>query len=353
MIAGASQALEISEVQIDRLSFDPTRDEQVSVAFTLDTAAAVTMHWYDGLDRPVRTIGPTEFAAGQHTLPWDGLTDAGKPATPEAYVFALDARTADGQTAHHDLTDLTGSEPIIATDVVWDAKTHQIRYRLAQPARVNIRIGLKNNGPLLATVLDWVPRTAGDQSASWDGWDASHVLDLHAHPELSIAIDAYTLSTNTVFVGAPTDRVDLPKQSGGKGTNRERSTRPRKRMHYHAHQPLDQRGDVSISLSLADKPKGKDGDYAIVHGRVPIRLDVDPKDRQRILATRFEPVFFVDGTFAFENEVGFLPTTWIWDTTAVNDGWHYINVNVRGYEGNFGMATLKVKVQNGAAGAKK
>lgn len=342
-------AIEIRQVQADRIRFDPAKDEQVTITFELDTAAAVTMHWYDGLDRAVRTLGPADLTAGVHKLAWDGRTDAGKPAAAEAYVFTLDATAADGTNVRHDLTDVTGSEPITATDVTWDADAKQIRYQLAEPARVNIRIGLKNNGPLLGTVLDWVPREAGAHNAAWDGQDASKVLDLHQHPELALLVDAYTLNTNTVLLGTPSDRVALPADAGGKGAARQRDKAPRKRMHYHAHQPLDQRGDVAISLVRADDKAGD----TTVSGRVPLRLDVDAKDRQRILATRFEPVFFVDGTFVFENEVGFLPTTWIWDTTTVNNGWHYINVNVRGYEGNFGMATLKLKVENPPRGEAK
>ena len=52
-----------------------------------------------------------------------------------------------------------------------------------------------------------------------------------------------------------------------------------------------------------------------------------------------------DGIFVFENETGFLPMTWNWDSTSVNPGTHYLTANLRGYEGNFGIATLKVDVE--------
>jgi hypothetical protein len=40
--------------------------------------------------------------------------------------------------------------------------------------------------------------------------------------------------------------------------------------------------------------------------------------------------------------------TWLWDTSTVNEGEHYVTTNVRGYEGNFGTATLKVWVVHAA-----
>lgn len=71
------------------------------------------------------------------------------------------------------------------------------------------------------------------------------------------------------------------------------------------------------------------------------------------MARRFEPVFFVDGQFAFENEVGFVPMTWNFDPRSLNEGEHYLTVNLRGYEGNFGIATLKVLVQRNVSAANK
>jgi hypothetical protein len=71
-----------------------------------------------------------------------------------------------------------------------------------------------------------------------------------------------------------------------------------------------------------------------------------PEDLERALSRRFEPVFFVDGQFAFENEVGFVPMTWTWDPEGVNAGEHFLTVNLRSYEGNFGIASVKVVVSD-------
>ena len=74
----------------------------------------------------------------------------------------------------------------------------------------------------------------------------------------------------------------------------------------------------------------------------------ESEDRTRILAERFETVFYLDGRYEFENEVGFLPATWVWDPEGANEGVHYLTGNLLGYEGHFGIATVKVYVSAGA-----
>jgi hypothetical protein len=162
--------------------------------------------------------------------------------------------------------------------------------------------------------------------------------------------DAFALSANTLIIGPPNVAVALVDTMPWGRHMRDKSAEPlKKRMHYHSQQPIEERGDVAVHLVLPTTlPKDKDG-LPEATGRVTLRLDVDDRDRNRVIQQRFEPVFFVDGTFAFENEVGYLPFSWIWDTATVNEGIHYVTVNVRGYEGNFGMQTIKVHVRHAAA----
>ena len=112
---------------------------------------------------------------------------------------------------------------------------------------------------------------------------------------------------------------------------------------------MDTRGDITASLTLTgDYRKDAQGRW-IVSGQVPLVVNVSDAERQRVLERRFESVFYIDGTYAHENELGYLPLTWVWDTTRINPGEHFITLNVRGYEGNFGAATLKVIVADRAA----
>lgn len=339
------QSVLITQVRADRFAFDPSKEESVTVRFNIDRTAKVDLMLYDGRDRLVRRVEGGELSAGDHAITWDGHDVRKRPVPPEAYVYTITATTADGQRVTHDLTDLTGGEALTVKAPRWDPKTGQVHYVLDKPARVNIRFGLQEGGPYLRTLIDWVPRAAGEQVEAWDGWDASRVLPLAKHPALLTGVMAYSLPDNVFLVGIQPKQVtfaDLPE-----APRRERQPhKGPKRMYFHADQPLETRGDVSASLTIDGSVKQDAQSRWVVSGRVPIRLHVAEADRARVLTRRFEPVFYVDGIFAFENEVGFLPMTWHWDSSIVNAGEHFITANVRGYEGNFGAATLKVWVEH-------
>jgi len=341
-----TSALEISDVRISRTHFHPAKSEETEIRFRIDQPAVVTLKIYDG--REVLIYESSEpFRAGEGRLDWDGLDSSGKSVPNEAYHFTLSASGEDGGSVVHDLTDVTGGERRPARNVEWHPDEGLIRYRLDQPSRVNVRIGLLNNGPLLRTLIDWVPRTAGVNVEPWNGMDASGALDLTRHPKLNIFVDAYTLSENTILVGDPPRRMEFAAIADN--LRQERPAQPVKNrmMHYHPQQPLETRGDFEVSISFRGQYPEDEQGVPILSGRVPVpvRLDVpDPQQRARVLARRFEPVFFVDGTYAFENEVGYLPFTWRMNADELNPGVHYVTVNLRGYEGNFGMATLKFRI---------
>lgn len=348
-----ASALQISEVRSDQAVFDPAKKEVARIKFRLDKPAVVEEQWFDGRDLLVRTIRTKDrLPAGEQSVDWNGRDEADQLVPREAYRYILRATGDDGATALYDPSDATGGDEVTAINVAWDPAAHVIRYRLPRAARVNIREGLEDHGPVLRTVVDWVARPAGDNKETWDGWDSSHVLDLSHHPRLATNVDAFALSLNTIIVGPLAEDVGLIRTlSWGRHEREKQGPPPKKLMHYHSQQPIEQRGDVDIQILL---PPGlpKDGNgVPVVTGRLTLRLDVEPKNRDRIVQQRFEPVFFVDGTFAFENEVGYLPFSWIWDTSTVNEGLHYVSANVRGYEGNFGMETIKVVVHRTAANA--
>lgn len=348
-----THALEIRNARLERLSVDPMRGEQAIVRFGLDAGASAEVLWWDGRDLLIRrTKAAPESASGDWIAIWDARDTKGRPVPPEAYHYTIEASDSTAAPSF-DPTDSTGGEVLTPGDVVWDADTGHVRYRLAQPARVNIRAGFVNHGPLLATIVDWVPRVAGEQSEAWDGRDQSNVIDLARHPSLQISVDAYALPVNTVVLGGPASIIEFVSDVAPDAPRRQRERLVRKRMHHHSQQPLETRGDIAIRVELGDDYPLAADKTPIVSGVVPVRLAVEAKDRQRAIERRFEPVFFVDGTFAFENEVGFLPMTWLWNTIGVSPGVHYLNVNLRGYEGNFGMATMKVIVRDAAVNTKE
>lgn len=339
--------LTISNVRPNSVRLDPAKGETLQLSFQLSTPAQVKLQVYDGRELLVREIQePGPAKAGERALSWDLRDRDGKVVPPEAYTYVLEAQSKDGKVVRYDLADATGGQTVAARDVHVDKTSGEISYVLDRPARVNIRVGLNNAGPLLRTLIDWVVRPAGQQTERWNGKDASEVLDLAAHPRLHVSVQAFSLPENSILVGEPGPQVQLIPGLSARA-QRPKSGTQAKRMYSHAQQPLESRGDFKVLWTLPSLPRSATG-LPIVTGMTPVRLDVHQADRERALSRRFEPVFFIDGQFAFENEVGFVPMTWNFDPSALNEGEHFLTVNLRGYEGNFGMATLKVLVQRAA-----
>ncbi|MBD8528250.1 FlgD immunoglobulin-like domain containing protein [Pseudomarimonas arenosa] len=347
LAACSAHAVQITHVTVERQQFDPSNGDLWQLQFELSEPAAGHLRLYDGSDVQVRVIA-FEGQPGNNKLSWDGRDQSGRALPNEAYHYVIEAETASGDRAVYDLTDITGGQELTTQTARWDSETKQISFSLPRPARINVRAGLGQLGPLLRTVVDWVPRMAGEQVEAWDGKDNSGLLDLTRHPQLEIAVQAYSLPDNVIFVGTPPQRVALSNQGAG-AAKREVNQPQVKKMHYHAQQPLAERGDIAIGIALpAGTPQDKDGTW-VISGIVPFMLEVAPEDKQRVLDRRFEPVFFVDGSYVFENEVGFLPTTWIMDASRYPEGEHFVTANLRGYEGNFGIATVRVRIQHGEA----
>lgn len=339
----AKPAVVISQVRADRTAFDPAKHETARIRFNLSEPAEVALAIYDGRDHQVVRQEAGRLDGGDQALTWDGKDAAGVPVPAEAYTYTLTARNAKGRSVY-DLTDLTGGAAVTAKDVRWDAATGAVRYTLDRPARVNLRLGLQA-GPYLRTLIDWVPRGAGAQAERWDGQDASGVLKLAENPALTPVVKAYALPDNTLFVGTPPDRLQFAAERDTAIIRERTGTPAAKRMFDNSQQPLETRGDLPALIGLAGAFKQDAAGRWIVSGDVPLTANVRDADRPRVLQRRFEAVFYVDGVFAHENELGYLPLTWTWNTTQFNPGEHFVTLNIRGYEGNFGTATIKVVVQ--------
>lgn len=345
--ARAKSSLVIAQVRADRTAFDPAKQESATIRFNLNEPADVTLSVYDGRDHQVYLQEARHFDAGDQSVSWNGMDGQGHPVPSEAYAYTLTAKNGHGETLH-DLTDLTGGDLLTVKDVRWDAAAGVVRYTLDRPARVNLRLGLQD-GPYLRTLIDWVPRSTGSHEEHWDGKDASGVLSLGANPAVTPVVKAYALPDNTLFVGMPSDRLQFVAERVAPVVRERNAPTQPKKMFDNAQQPLETRGDLVAILGLDGKYRqDKDGRW-LVSGQVPFTANVPEADRQRVLQRRFEAVFYVDGVFTHENELGYLPLTWTWDASQVNPGEHFITLNIRGYEGNFGASTLKVVVEPASA----
>ena len=340
--------IRISHVRSYPATFDPATGQGTHISFRLSAPARVSVRIYDARNMLVRNLLKQEHRkAGDHNVRWDGKDNAGSAVPPNYYVYTIQAATGQGNEVIHDLTDITGGTLLNIKAAEYDAAARKISYVLPDHALVNIRVGLPQGGPLLTTVIDWVPRRGGLNQEIWNGWDVSGSVNIAGMKNVQIGVSAYALPRNSfiVFDENAGQRPKYIQDITRENTKRTKKSKNRKEMYNHWQHSRDKCYDPAIKLSLPQELSRNAAGLPVISGSVPIRMEIVEKDRKYMLDQRFEVVYYVDFIFVREEELGYTPFTWVWNPVGVNKGVHYLTVMLRGYEGHFGTATQKVFVK--------
>ena len=102
--------------------------------------------------------------------------------------------------------------------------------------------------------------------------------------------------------------------------------------------------EPKFQVEFPEADSEKDPAVPILKGKTPVRITLDPEDKDYLTANRFEVMFFADGEFLFEQEEGVSPLTIDLDSKRLGAGDHLLTINVMDYEDHIGVRTLKVKV---------
>ncbi|MEN8130501.1 MAG: hypothetical protein ABFS45_09985, partial [Pseudomonadota bacterium] len=226
-----------------------------------------------------------------------------------------------------------------------DKLAGSIKYRLPQMSRVDIRIGL-SGGPLLRKLLDWKPRPAGEISEYWDGKDKDKLFDLHGHPKSKMIITYFTLPDSSVITYgnkkiAFSDYIqgkDWPKKA-----DRTTDWAKDKKISHHYRIPRAKDSSPRISMDFP-KPVGTEDGIPVLKGRSVVHVELDAKSKKIFQDSKFEIVFFLDGTFHAEEETGYAPYNWVWDTAQTKEGTYILTVNVSSFKDQIGIVSKKVKI---------
>jgi len=345
--AGAEEnPLRISNVSLDKKTFSPEKDGSVKITYKLSKDAAVTVNIYDESDRRVRTLGShVKTAAGFCSAEWDGKDDEGKFLPSGAYIYTLEAVGDSGEKAKYDPADQTGGMLLEIRKPVLDTEKGEISYVLPKAGMVRIRAGIKE-GPHLRTLIDWTPREAGANTEKWDGKDKAGLIDLFQIPKREVYIFAYSLPDNCIILKTkPAESVPVLFANNPEYRSKtEGYSDPKYKHALHekaiCHEP---EFEVTFPESL---PRTAEG-VPIVEGNkpVPVKVSISEKDRRHLESARFEVMFFVDTVFIFEDEEGFTPFTYMWNTQGLSDGEHVFTVNIMSYDDHCGVETQKVMIR--------
>ena len=245
----------------------------------------------------------------------------------------------------YDPADATGGKLLTVRKPLLDLKTGAISYIMPKAGRVRMRAGIKN-GPLLSTIIDWEPRRAGKNTQIWDGQDKAGLINLLKNPGQELFVFAYSLPDNSIILKSATPA----KQAERPSTSASMKRRPRKPGHSKAkykHALHDQRYchepkfDVRFPGSVSQTADG----IPILNGIAPVKVVISERDRQHLESARFEVMFFVDTVFLFEDEEGFTPFTYRWNTQDLPQGEHIFTVNILSYDDHCGTVSRKIMIR--------
>ena len=321
---------------------------QVTYTVRTDRPGNLSVEVLTGDGDVVRRLVSSQTAAGDHQLRWDGKDEAGLPVPNEAYcvravLVSGESRAEDAPCSRTGGEVLSGIAPSLSP-------TGDITYTLERPARVLIRVGVKN-GAMLRSLAVWRPRPAGRNLQRWNGFDDAGLVDLRTD-RLALLVTAFRLPDFTVITTGQDEleyrswrisrgwqeRPDNPA-AGSDAQPLERAGQRIARQHYHAR--YKDRAP-RIVVSLVDKTGKAVVDGAPLPDDVQVTVDLHAEDRWLMQEQLYEVAFFVNGDFVSEEENGYVPIGWIWNTAALRPGRHMLTVNLTGFTGRVGTKTVTV-----------
>jgi len=339
----------IHNVSVTKASFNPTRDESISLSYELKQAVTVTVNVYDPDHGFVCGLKEHEKQeAGKYTVTWDGRDLGGIIVPDEAYYFVITASGESGEKEVYDPTITSGGEHIdVASPNV--QRDGIVSYMLPRAARVRLRVGVEN-GPLIATPVDWKPRAAGRVVEQWNMKDSEGVVDLRNRKDWKVALVAFSLpDTSMIAYG----NKQLSYRSYKLGPAKGRPTKPERsrevasaRISEHWAIPRVVDRAVPIKVDILSKETVLEGNPCRVRDSVVLRVTVpDEVDRRFLESQGCEIMFFVDMLLVAEIEQAYMPCNWPWDLSNIASGEHVLTVNLASFRDQIGAASRQVIVE--------
>ncbi len=278
---------------------------------------------------------------GQQSMAWDGKDEHGQFVPDEIYYPLIRYTVGDKVIDIHP-RDYSGG--IIAKPQVQTDRHGTINFSIAQPSRILVRAGIKS-GAFLRTLLDWRPRPAGQNRLSWDGFDESGVYRFIQHPRFAVMVTGYTLPELAIMIINSPQKTDYSTWRNLQGCKAQPFTREEALQKFDRAQlplskiffePRYRPKDPQLSISYTQKAETN----PVLSKRTGIKVDVPQASRALLEQSLFEVAFFVDGDFISEEEQGYVPFIWTLDPTRFAAGDHVLTVNILGFDGQVGSASL-------------
>ena len=340
----------ISNVSISRKSFNPGKGEAVTISWHISQPSRALIQIFDPDKRLVRELIPEDTGnPGLCEVTWDGKDPDGNIVPDEAYFFTIEANDYKGELTHYDPITFSGGENL-GFPLEFDSSKQIIIYELAQNSRILVRTGI-THGPLLKTIVHWKPRLAGINEDFWDGKDVSGVINVADQKGFTMMSDAVTLPENSILTTGNKEYTYFEYKHEISSDRPIKEERPRivadkTQPDLPFNRPARQGDAPKFYIKLPENLQITEQGHPIVTGKLPIKIYLDEKVKKSATERRYEIICYVDFQFITEQEEGYSPSTWLWDTSNMPNGEHVLTVNVATLTGQVASASIKVIVQN-------
>jgi len=331
--------------------FSPARKQNFIIPFSLTQSALVDIDIYAPDGDKVRTLSSKkELKKGKHSFSWDGKDSEGIIVPNEAYSVVLKVKS-NGKTISLDPRTYSGGEidKSLGTQMSTDGK---IIYNLAKPSRVLIRAGI-TDGPMMRSLINWVPKPAGKNIQHWNGYDADKVVNVFDTKRFGVIVVAFALAQHSIITTG-NEKLSYPQYYKNKKWSFKPTAKDKRLIerdgkgispHFYTFRITDKDPRINIKFPSKTK-KNKDGIALLTNDKaIPVKVTMPVEDEKFIEQSKYEVSFFVDHEFKSEEELGFMPITWLWSPNGFKKGEHILTVNVSGFSGQVGVKNIKFIIE--------
>ncbi len=350
----AQHLIKIDNITAYPWSFNPSAGQKMTISYKLSEPAKVQIAIYGPNSELINTILAGEQRDNKlHKEFWDGKDVAGQIVANEAYFFTIMAESDSGYGSYDPLV-WSGGEKVNPGNIHFKPKENMFSYVLPKASRVLVRAGL-DEGPMLNTLVNWLPRSPGLCTEYWRGKDRQGIQQYGLDPRTVVIVQAYALPENSIIAVGNNQRnynddfLSQGQSQTMKPTTKDRESwlEPTTSPHWYLPVCLDK--DPVISLTFPELKTDKDivpNEPVSLSGiRAIVRIDIpDIHSRRFIAGQQFELVVFVDNERLAEAEQGHLPFNWSWNLEEQKPGEHLLTFNLVTRQQHVGTASQRVTI---------
>jgi hypothetical protein len=279
---GAAPSTSITQVTTEPAFCNPSLGQKATIRFTLARAGRVSLSILDRDRFLIRKLEPFDGVAGQNAVSWDGKDDGGTLVPNEAYNIRIEVGGGTGDA--YDPSE--NFHPVIEEppNRIYSRADGVLRYELSRPSRVHAQAGQATvdpktkqpEGPVLKTIVDRQPRTAGGVVENWNGFDESGKIYVPDLPHFVVAVFATSLPESSIITVGNRKQTFLAYARSHRPAEKQRVRAMTGEGHAH-HTGLNEFEDHSPTLEIRTTPPAADGIVRVEAGHdLQLRLSLDP-----------------------------------------------------------------------------